>query len=571
MKLKLILAALAAAGLGANAHAQDPPPIPEDLLPPVLEARDWGAKISINQIEISKFPEVTIYATVTQAEQPLTGLTAKDFRVREDEFVQAPLHVEAKRDPLSVVVLIDVSGSMKDAMEAVQDAAAAFLGTLSEEDSVLVMTFHEQIDTIYDLGSDFEAAEAAIRKTRHRGDTALYDGINAALVALESVEGRRAVIALSDGVDDDGRGKQLSKNNLDVPLMRALTSSIPVYTIGLGTKMDEGVLKTFGSATGAAYLQAPTTDELQELYDDLGQQLAGQYAIRYTSRSPGDGSIRHVKVDYVVPSAKPYAAPVPVQLDGDDNVVEYEAPQLSKAQQSKLAYLSGVGELKKRYDLPGLDDLNLEEPAAVGWPAWLPAYPEVLSVSPVKIEGMVDTLEFTTTDKGAKVTGTYEALLSEDGWAIDAKVDVGPVSTLQTNREEAKLSVAAVDEEEKTKVTATHEGGATTPIIVNVSSTAHVVAAHGRDVLITGGFAQVQVTGPCGELTISGPGNDVRAAQVENVVVSGPKNLISITQLTSGKLTGDGNRLMWKEAGEDAQEPKLVDLGEENTVMKQLE
>ena len=112
----------------ADPNAPAEPAEPSSNLPPAtgaLNAQEWGAQIKINQVELSKFPDVTIYATVTQGSQPLTGLTARDFRVREDDFVQAPLSVEAKRVPLSVVRRIDVSGSMTAAMYAALESAGA--------------------------------------------------------------------------------------------------------------------------------------------------------------------------------------------------------------------------------------------------------------------------------------------------------------------------------------------------------------------------------------------------------------------------------------------------------------
>jgi len=71
-----------------------------------------GNNLIINQIDTSGFPKVSIFATVLEDGQPKPGLTATDFRVREDEVDQEPLRVEPKLTPLSIVVALDTSGSM---------------------------------------------------------------------------------------------------------------------------------------------------------------------------------------------------------------------------------------------------------------------------------------------------------------------------------------------------------------------------------------------------------------------------------------------------------------------------
>lgn len=165
-----------------------------------------GTRVTINQIEVAEFPRVKLFASLTRSGVPLGGLTEENFRVRENGVDQVPIRVVAEKDAISTVLLLDVSGSMKGAIDDVKVAAIEFLKRLDSDDRVQVITFHERIDTIFPLGNDFGAAEAAISRIRHRGDTALYDGVFTAVSSIQDVPGRRAVIVLSDGVDDDGRG-----------------------------------------------------------------------------------------------------------------------------------------------------------------------------------------------------------------------------------------------------------------------------------------------------------------------------------------------------------------------------
>ncbi|HEV8718961.1 MAG TPA: VWA domain-containing protein [Candidatus Binatia bacterium] len=255
-----------------------------------------GAQVQINQVETSQFPKVVIFATVLKDGAPVPGLTGKDFRVREDEVDQEPLTVVPKLTPLSAVLTLDTSGSMKKRLPDAQVAAKNFLTTLQSQDKVHVIRFSRDVKTIYPLGVDRAAAQTAIDSTVARGDTALWDALYASVESLRDVAGRKAIILLSDGVDDDGSGKPLSKRSVADVLALARQVNVPVYAIGLGTELDELALKKVADETGALYLNAVEASELTRLYDSIGKQLAGQYTIYYTSNLPADGSEHRVQL-----------------------------------------------------------------------------------------------------------------------------------------------------------------------------------------------------------------------------------------------------------------------------------
>jgi Ca-activated chloride channel family protein len=255
-----------------------------------------GAKVQINQIETSQFPKVVIFATVLKDGVPLPGLTEQDFRVREDEVDQEPLTVEPKLIPLSVALTLDTSGSMKKRLTDAKEAAKGFLTMLGSQDKVQVIRFSRDVKTIYPLGTDRSAAEAAIDRTVARGDTALWDALDASVESLREATGRKAIVLLSDGVDDDGTGKPLSKHTVGDVLAVAGQVNVPIYAIGLGTELDERALKKVADETGALYLNAVEATDLARLYDNIGTQLAGQYTISYTSNLPADGEEHRVQM-----------------------------------------------------------------------------------------------------------------------------------------------------------------------------------------------------------------------------------------------------------------------------------
>jgi Mg-chelatase subunit ChlD len=89
-----------------------------------------------------------------------------------------------------------------------------FSDTLQAQDNAQVIRFSRDVKTLYPMGGDRAATRAAIETTAARGDTALWDALYASVESLRDVSGRKAIVLLSDGVDDDGSGKPLSKHTV---------------------------------------------------------------------------------------------------------------------------------------------------------------------------------------------------------------------------------------------------------------------------------------------------------------------------------------------------------------------
>lgn len=257
-----------------------------------------GSAVVINQVDTSGFPQVRLFATVLKGGTPQIGLSAEDFRVREDEVDQEPLTVIPKLTPLSLVVALDTSGSMHKAIGAAKLAAANFVDRLGSEDQVATLGFARQVSVLNTFTTDRELVKQAIASTSARGDTALYDALYRSVEVLQTRPGRKAIVLLSDGRDDDGTGSQLSGRSITDVLQLAKQVNVPIFIVGLGSEIDRRTLQTVAESTGASVLEAPDAEQLQSIYDRIGSQLSGQYNISYRSNLPADGSTHRIQLTH---------------------------------------------------------------------------------------------------------------------------------------------------------------------------------------------------------------------------------------------------------------------------------
>ena len=135
------------------------------------EEKAAAAEVLINQIETSEFPKVTIFATVLKDASPVQGLSASDFRVREDEVDQEPITVVPKLTPLSVVLTLDTSGSMKKRLADAQAAAKSFLDALEAQDKAQVIRFSRDVIAGVFLGLLSERASRRCSRSKEENVT----------------------------------------------------------------------------------------------------------------------------------------------------------------------------------------------------------------------------------------------------------------------------------------------------------------------------------------------------------------------------------------------------------------
>ncbi|MBU1629419.1 MAG: VWA domain-containing protein, partial [Gammaproteobacteria bacterium] len=257
--------------------------------------------IHITQIEPSGFPEIDVYCEVVdQYPFYLEMLQPSNFTAKEDGISETPISVvpiSGTSNLISVVLDIDRSGSMGgNKIVDAKIAACSFVDNMQEEDKAEIISFASNVTVNQSFTNDKTLLKNAINSLVANGWTALYDSIWESVNDLYHLSGQKATIVLTDGKDEGG----VSKYTKEQVIAYAKQCGIPVYTIGLGSGVNEAVLKEIAGETCGEYYYSPGSDELKKIYLRISKKLREQYRITYTTHNKSwDGSTRTVSIEVV--------------------------------------------------------------------------------------------------------------------------------------------------------------------------------------------------------------------------------------------------------------------------------
>jgi Ca-activated chloride channel family protein len=244
-------------------------------------------------------------------------LTAGDIEILENGDVQKLELFQEAVEPVSVVLALDASGSMKKKEADVVASAREFVGALRPQDRLAVVLFADHPVFMHDLTDKREAALSALDLYRANGGTALYDTLAEALLHLKRTPGRRVVVVMTDGRDENnpGTGPGSVRRFPDVTDLIKETGAL-MFGIGLGVKVDQAPLQEIARLSGGRALFPSDVTELAAQYRRVVDDLRRRYVVGFTSSHiQHDGGWRNVEIRIkgrptaAVRSAGGYAAP----------------------------------------------------------------------------------------------------------------------------------------------------------------------------------------------------------------------------------------------------------------------
>jgi VWFA-related protein len=248
----------------------------------------------------TRVESVYVDVFVTRDGQPVAGLGAESFEVRDEGAVRPFELVGATSVPLTSVLAFDVSGSVAGTkLVALQKAGAAFLEGLADTDEASLLTFNEELTWVVPPTVDKAAIARALGGLRPRGGTAVYDGLFAA-AALPSSPARTLVAVFSDGEDniswlDEARVKDaLARGNA---LVHVVGFVDPPATLRFGQTGKKKAVPAFenrrvralrglAETTGGRFWGAGSDDELRVAFADIAASMRRRYLLRF---EPADG------------------------------------------------------------------------------------------------------------------------------------------------------------------------------------------------------------------------------------------------------------------------------------------
>jgi len=255
---------------------------------------------------------VMIPAQVTRMNgSPALDLQKQNFRVFEDGVEQQLTHFASEDAPVSIGILLDASGSMKDKSAKATEAAARFFQTANRDDEFFLIEFGDRARLSIPFTTDPDQVYQRISRAHPFGRTSLYDAVHLALQHMKNARySRKALLILSDGGDNSSRHNFLSiKTDL-------FESDVQVYAMGISTpetpsEPDEErrgpeLLAQLAESTGGWHFPVVNINDLPEISARIGEQLRSQYVLGYSPNiAVRDGKYRKVTLQVIPPDGAP--------------------------------------------------------------------------------------------------------------------------------------------------------------------------------------------------------------------------------------------------------------------------
>ena len=233
----------------------------------------------------------------------VVGLEQEFFKIFENNVEQTVTHFTSDPSALSVGVVLDISGSMKDNILSARNSVIRFLERGKAEDEYFLVTFNDRTALVQDFTPRSTNIENQISISNPRGRTALYDAVYLALQkARDSRNQKKALIIITDGEDNSSR--YTFKEVKDF----AKESDVQIYVIGERGEMGYGraVVSEIVRLTGGRAFFPNSFKQLDYFCDLIHTELRNQYVIGYTpSDRERNGKWRKIKIRLKPPEGIP--------------------------------------------------------------------------------------------------------------------------------------------------------------------------------------------------------------------------------------------------------------------------
>ena len=252
----------------------------------------------------------------------LPNIPQKYFRILEDNVPQKVSDFSMGEAPMTVAMVIEFSNLyqqyMSDPWYQTLQAAYGFVQTLRPDDLVAVVAYDLRPEILSDFSTDRNQTQMALSRMRLPAyrETNLYDAVTMVAERMQEIEGRKAIVLISTGVDT------LSHMNYGEARKKVQNAGVPIYSLGLmqayrtilyqyglindsqrtDLLMADNILRTLSKESGGMSFFPRFYGEFPDVFNSISQAMRSQYVLTYTpTNQERDGKFRKIKVELVDP------------------------------------------------------------------------------------------------------------------------------------------------------------------------------------------------------------------------------------------------------------------------------
>lgn len=255
------------------------------------------------------------------------NLSKEDFHLYENGVEQQVSYFGSIEQPFTLALLLDVSGSTQTRLQAIRAAANAFITRLRPNDQLLIVAFDGKINFLTEAVKIPELRKRKLRLDAVNDGTLLYDAVDVVLnQRLKAIPGRKAIVLLTDGVDQGSRRASRKQNLHD-----AYETDVLIYTVQYNTlpqlperlsriadakvrarvqtRMEKeyaigsAYLRELAEKTGGRLYNADTLGNIQQSFEAITEELGRQYSLGYYPKGQArPGEKRDIKVRVRLPN-----------------------------------------------------------------------------------------------------------------------------------------------------------------------------------------------------------------------------------------------------------------------------
>ncbi len=275
------------------------------MLTPLFISGQQGKPAAVPDSDDAVFSSETrlvpLNVTVTDKSGRLvTNLPQSAFQVYENG-VQQQIKIFKREDvPVSLGLIIDNSGSMREKRQGVESAALALVKDSNKQDEVFIINFNDEVYLDTDFTSDISKMEQGLTKIDSRGGTAMRDAIRLSAEHLKEKAKRdkKVILVVTDGNDN------ASAISLEALTRLAQQDDVLIYAIGLLTDEDkreakkaQRALQLLVESTGGTVFYPKDVSEVDRIAHQVAHDIRNQYTIAYTPTNLAlDGTFRQIKL-----------------------------------------------------------------------------------------------------------------------------------------------------------------------------------------------------------------------------------------------------------------------------------